>query len=31
MDKKYTVLINKDHPLSADFIPKPLVDIGAAL
>nr|WP_297883711.1 M15 family metallopeptidase [uncultured Blautia sp.] len=28
MDKKYTVLINKDHPLSADFIPKPLVDIG---
>lgn len=28
MDKDYTILINKEHPLPADFIPQHLVDAG---
>lgn len=28
MDKDYTILINKKHPLPADFIPEHLIDIG---
>ena len=28
MDKDYTILINKEHPLPADFIPEHLIDIG---
>lgn len=28
MDKDYTILINREHPLPVDFIPKHLVDIG---
>lgn len=28
MDKDYTILINREHPLPADFIPEQLVDIG---
>lgn len=28
MDKDYTILINRKHPLPEDFIPEHLVDIG---
>lgn len=28
MDKDYTILINRKHPLPEDFIPDHLVDIG---